>query len=84
MLLIWGANINIGRIRGQYCKGADKSADRGDGGCRVPGTGRLRGTEGRKDRIEKQSATIMQTNFINTCAEGADHGGSGKTGRIFA
>lgn len=71
-----GANINIGRIRGQYCKELTKAQTEELGGCRVPGTGRLRGTEGCKDRIGNSYHHADE--FYQYLRGGRRHGGSGK------
>ena len=65
-----GANINIGRVRGQYCKELtrDETQELAVKAFReLADYGAPKGVN-----IALETVTIMQTNFINTLAEGAD------------
>lgn len=64
-----GANINIGRIRGQYCKELSKGETEE---LAVKAFQELADYGAPKNvKIALETVTIMQTNFINTLAEGA-------------
>lgn len=64
-----GANINIGRIRGQYCSELSKEETYN---YAVAAFQELADYAEKKNvRIALETVTIMQTNFINTLAEGA-------------
>ena len=64
-----GANINIGRIRGQYCKALTKEETEV---LAVAAFRELADYAAPKNvKIALETVTIMQTNFINTLAEGA-------------
>lgn len=64
-----GANINIGRIRGQYCNELTKEETNK---CAVEAFRELADYSIKKNvMIALETVTIMQTNFINTLAEGA-------------
>ena len=65
-----GANINIGRIRGQYCKELTKAQTEELAVAAFRELADYAAPKGVKIALE--TVTIMQTNFINTCAEGAD------------
>ena len=65
-----GANINIGRIRGQYCKELTKEQTEELAVAAFRELADYAAPKGVKIALE--TVTIMQTNFINTCAEGAD------------
>lgn len=65
-----GADINIGRIRGQYCKELTREETETyavEAFKEISHYG-----EEKKVRIALETVTIMQTNFINTLAEGLD------------
>ena len=65
-----GANINIGRVRGQYCAELTKEQTEE---YAVKAFQELADYAAPKNvKIALETVTIMQTNFINTCAEGAD------------
>ena len=65
-----GANINIGRIRGQYCKELSKEETYN---YAVKAFQELADYAMTKNvDIALETVTIMQTNFINTLEEGAD------------
>ena len=65
-----GANINIGRIRGQYCSELTKEQTEE---LAIAAFRELADYAAPKGvQIALETVTIMQTNFINTCAEGAD------------
>lgn len=65
-----GANINIGRIRGQYCSELTKEETYQ---YAVDAFRELADYAAQKNvMIALETVTIMQTNFINTLAEGAD------------
>ena len=64
-----GANINIGRVRGQYCKELSKEETEElavEAFRELADYGAPKGV-----KIALETVTIMQTNFINTLAEGA-------------
>lgn len=64
-----GANINIGRVRGQYCKELTKDETEA---LAVEAFQELADYAAPKNvKIALETVTIMQTNFINTLAEGA-------------
>lgn len=64
-----GANINIGRVRGQYCAELTKEQTED---YAVKAFQELADYAAPKNvKIALETVTIMQTNFINTCAEGA-------------
>lgn len=64
-----GANINIGRIRGQYCKEFTKEKTEE---LAIDAFRELSDYAAPKNvEIALETVTIMQTNFINTLAEGA-------------
>ena len=64
-----GANINIGRVRGQYCKELTKEQTEDYAAAAFR---ELADYAAPKNvNIALETVTIMQTNFINTCAEGA-------------
>jgi len=64
-----GADINIGRIRGQYCSELSRAETEA---LAVAAFRELADYAApRKVRIALETVTIMQTNFINTLAEGA-------------
>ena len=65
-----GANINIGRIRGQYCRELTKEQTEELAVAAFRELADYAAPKGVKIALE--TVTIMQTNFINTCAEGAD------------
>ncbi|MDF2890286.1 MAG: sugar phosphate isomerase/epimerase [Clostridia bacterium] len=61
------ANINIGRIRGQYCKELSKEQTES---YAVDAFKEISEYSGKKNvKIALETVTIMQTNFINTLAE---------------
>lgn len=65
-----GANINIGRVRGQYCAELTKEQTEE---YAIAAFRELADYAAPKNvQIALETVTIMQTNFINTCAEGAD------------
>lgn len=65
-----GANINIGRVRGQYCSELTKEQTEE---YAVAAFRELADYAAPKNvKIALETVTIMQTNFINTLAEGAD------------
>lgn len=65
-----GANINIGRIRGQYCKELTREQTED---YAIAAFRELADYAAPQNvQIALETVTIMQTNFINTCAEGAD------------
>jgi sugar phosphate isomerase/epimerase len=65
-----GTNINIGRIRGHYCPEMPKEETER---LAVAAFRELADYAAPKNvKIALETVTIMQTNFINTCAEGAD------------
>lgn len=65
-----GANINIGRVRGQYCKELTKEQTEK---LAIQAFRELSDYAAPKNvEIALETVTIMQTNFINTLAEGAD------------
>lgn len=64
-----GANVNIGRIRGQYC-GELAKAETEDLAVKAFQELADYGAP-RNVKIALETVTIMQTNFINTLAEGA-------------
>lgn len=61
-----GANINIGRIRGQYCKELTKEQTEELAVAAFRELADYAAPKGVKIALE--TVTIMQTNFINTCA----------------
>lgn len=64
-----GANINIGRVRGQYCSELTKEQTEE---YAVEAFRELADYAAPKNvKIALETVTIMQTNFINTLAEGA-------------
>lgn len=64
-----GADINIGRVRGQYCSELQKEETEQ---YAINAFQELSDYAAPKDvRIALETVTIMQTNFINTLAEGA-------------
>ena len=64
-----GANINIGRVRGQYCSELTKEQTEA---YAVAAFRELADYAAPKNvKIALETVTIMQTNFINTLAEGA-------------
>lgn len=64
-----GANINIGRVRGQYCAGLTREQTED---YAIQAFRELADYAAPKGvQIALETVTIMQTNFINTCAEGA-------------
>ncbi len=64
-----GANINIGRVRGQYCSELTKEQTKA---YAVAAFRELADYAAPKNvKIALETVTIMQTNFINTLAEGA-------------
>lgn len=65
-----GANINIGRVRGQYCKELTREQTED---YAIAAFRELADYAAPQNvQIALETVTIMQTNFINTCAEGAD------------
>lgn len=67
---VLGANINIGRIRGQYCKELSKEQTET---YAVEAFKELGEYSGRKNtHIALETVTIMQTNFINTLQEAVE------------
>ncbi|KSV57594.1 sugar phosphate isomerase/epimerase family protein [Acetivibrio ethanolgignens] len=63
-----GANINIGRVRGQYCKELSKEETEA---LAVEAFAELSDYAAPKSvKIALETVTIMQTNFINTLEEG--------------
>lgn len=63
-----GANINIGRVRGQYCKELSKEETEA---LAVEAFAELSDYAAPKNvKIALETVTIMQTNFINTLEEG--------------
>ena len=65
-----GANINIGRVRGQYCSELKKEETEN---YAIAAFRELADYAAPKQvQIALETVTIMQTNFINTLAEGAD------------
>jgi len=65
-----GADINIGRIRGQYCK--DLTREETEAYAVEAFKEISRYGEEKNVRIALETVTIMQTNFINTLEEGLD------------
>ena len=64
-----GANINIGRVRGQYCSELSREETEN---LAVEAFRELADYGAPKNvKIALETVTIMQTNFINTLAEGA-------------
>lgn len=62
-----GANINIGRVRGQYCKELPREVSYG---YAIDAFKDISEYAGKKEvKIALESVTIMQTNFINTIEE---------------
>lgn len=64
-----GANINIGRVRGQYCRELTREQTEQyavDAFCELADYAAPKNV-----KIALETVTIMQTNFINTLAEGA-------------
>lgn len=62
-----GANINIGRVRGQYC---DELPQAVSYGYAVEAFKDISDYAGKKNvKIALETVTLMQTNFINTVAE---------------
>ncbi|MFV0321933.1 MAG: sugar phosphate isomerase/epimerase family protein [Alphaproteobacteria bacterium] len=65
-----GANINIGRVRGQYCSALTKEQTIG---YAIEAFREISDYAAPKNvNIALETVTIMQTNFINTLAQGAD------------
>lgn len=65
-----GANINIGRVRGQYCEELSKEETEN---FAIEAFREISDYALNKNvNIALESVTIMQTNFINTLAEAAD------------
>ena len=64
-----GANVNIGRIRGQYCRELDREETIGL--AQNAFTELADYAAPKNVDIALETVTIMQTNFINTLAEGA-------------
>jgi len=65
-----GANINIGRVRGQYCEQLSKEETEN---FAIEAFKELAEyAKGKNVMIALETVTIMQTNFINTLAECAD------------
>lgn len=65
-----GANINIGRVRGQYCEALSKEQTQS---YAIEAFRELSDYAKPKNvKIALETVTIMQTNFVNTLLEGAD------------
>ena len=64
------ANVNIGRIRGQYC--SELSKEQTDAYAIAAFQELADHAAPKNVQIALETVTIMQTNFINTLAEGAD------------
>ncbi|MBU5485876.1 sugar phosphate isomerase/epimerase [Clostridium sp. MSJ-11] len=63
-----GANINIGRVRGEYCHDLPREISYG---YAIDAFKNISEYGGKKDvKIALESVTLMQTNFINTVEEG--------------
>ncbi|AIF49657.1 sugar phosphate isomerase/epimerase [Pelosinus sp. UFO1] len=63
----FGSNVNIGRVRGQYCAELPKEVSYG---YAIDSFKEISEYAGKKDvKIALESVTLMQTNFINTVQE---------------